>query len=66
MTRINGTRRGKITDLDQYLTATSGLDAKQREQWRDKIAELSASGDKAEAFRVFQSFSYWKTKYATA
>lgn len=47
----------KIKDLNKFLTKTTGLNAAEREAWRNKIAELSA------ALKVFQSFSYWKHKY---
>lgn len=54
-----------IKDLNKYLTDKSGLDAVERQQWRDKIAELSAKGNKHEAWKVFQSFQYWKETYQT-
>lgn len=65
----------KIKDLNQYLTATTGLDAQQREEWRKCIRQLMdrAKGitdpieqraAKQEALKVFDSFSYWKERYA--
>lgn len=55
----------KIKDLDKYLSNKTGLDKAERQQWRDKIAELSAAGNKHEAWKVFQSFQYWKVTYQT-
>lgn len=53
----------KIKDTNKWLTDKSGLDATQRQQWRDKVKELMDKGDKVEAFTVFNSFNYYKHKY---
>jgi len=55
-----------IKDLNQYLTAKTGLNAEEREQWRQKIVSLHRDGKKEEAMKVYQSISYWKTKYGKA
>jgi len=63
-----------IKDLDKYNTKMSGLDADEREQWRQTIKDLGAQAEKEknptkkkelqnERMSVFQSFSYWKSKY---
>jgi hypothetical protein len=54
----------KIKDLNQYLTDKTGLSKEERQLWRDKISELLEKGDREEAMRCFQSFSYWKQKYS--
>lgn len=55
-------RGKKIKDLNKYLTDKTGLDQDERAQWRACIAKLMET-DKAEGFKVFQSFSYWKENY---
>jgi hypothetical protein len=59
--RTISTNKGK--SLDQILTASTGLDADERQQWRDCISKLGESGNKVEAMNVFKSFSYWKANY---
>ena len=64
----------KIKDLDKYLTSSTGLDAEARKMWRDDIAKFMDKAEKEkdeakkksmkeEAFRVFQSYSYWRENY---
>ena len=56
--------KGKyVKDLDSHLTKTTGLNKDERQMWRDTITKLSDKGDKEEALKVFQSFSYWRNKY---
>ena len=56
-------RGKKIKDLGEYLTGKTGLDADERQQWRDCIKKLMEEGNKEESMKVFQSMSYWKEKY---
>jgi len=52
----------KVADLNEYLTAASGLDMKQRKQWRATILKVGKK-DKVEAMRIFRSFEYFKLNY---
>lgn len=56
-------RSRKVKDLNQHLTKVTGLNKDERAEWRACIDKLMKT-DKVEAFKVFQSFTYWKSTYA--